>query len=381
MKKIKYLPLNWPNGLKLTGEHFIHTHYQLIETMQFIRGDQLKSDNYGLGEPLDGESESLSLELRGSSVEGAVIELKTCNALTRSGIPVVYSENLYGDYTPRIALKDVTDNGEDQSYYILLSSLPYKALPVGVPNVDAIPLHHPYLLPEVRLQLLPFSDASPQFLSMDSFIGGILRVKSGLVSLERNYIPPVQRIEYNHTLTKLRERIAKGIRELYTSAMAICKKNISDNRRSLLADNTFLLCQVVQEFHDTYLYEIEHIIGESSPHALICKATILANKLSSALRVLPQKSYETLLQYYYDWTDISPSMIENAIGAMLTIQYDHADVYPAFTTVIDMLEVLEAIFRKMSELEYVGLIRENIIISDDSYQEQDKPRKTFRFLD
>ncbi len=381
MRKIKYLPLNWPNGLKLTGEHFIHTHCQLVESMQFIRSEQLRSDNYGIGEPLQGESESLSIELKGSNIDGAVIELKTCNALTRNGIPIVYSRALYGDYVPRIELRDIQGIDDDQSFYVLLSSLPYNHHPVGVPNVEVIPLHHPFLLPEIQIQLFPLSESSPFFLSDESLIAGILRIKSGVVSLERNYIPPVQRIAYHHMLTRLRERVANGIRDLYASTMTIFRKNVSDGRRSLLVDNTFSLCQVLQDFHDSYLYEIDNLIEELPPHALIYRATILANKLSTALRTLPHKSYESLLQYYYEWTDITPSVLESTIGSVLSVQYNHADMYPAFSAVIDMLEVLEKVFRKMSELEYVGLIRENIIISDDSYQEQEKTRKSFRFLD
>ena len=81
---------------------------------------------------------------------------------------------------------------------------------------------------------------------------------------------------------------------------------------------------------------------------------------------MPENEAEYLLQYYKEWTNINPADFQQAIGDVKNVIYKHTDILPSLKSVGNLMALLERLFKKMSELEYVGLMRENIVLSEDS---------------
>ena len=86
MKKIEHLPVNWVNGLKLNNGHFFETYYNMVDTVRQNREEGLTSHSYGFGENLMGTKNPIEWEIKGDSFETFSIRLKSCNAVTRSGL-------------------------------------------------------------------------------------------------------------------------------------------------------------------------------------------------------------------------------------------------------------------------------------------------------
>ena len=53
MKTIKYLPINWKDGVKLNSTHFTHSYNESIERQQKLAARMTTPFNYGLGESAD----------------------------------------------------------------------------------------------------------------------------------------------------------------------------------------------------------------------------------------------------------------------------------------------------------------------------------------
>ena len=134
-------------------------------------------------------------------------------------------------------------------------------------------------------------------------------------------------------------------------------------------------------FNAQHFFALEYTVVEQPPVEFFQKINIMARSVANALIRLQTKDFEALLQYFYEWTDVTPSEFDHALNNMVALKYDHIDIEHALIVSKDFIYKLSTILGKMSELEYVGLIRENIIISDDSYEKEEKPRRTFRFLD
>lgn len=97
MKTLTYLPVNWVNGLKLTSKHFFANQYSQTEALNREAGRSLTSYNYGLGEVLEGIGDNLEIEISGDTMSTLCVRLKSCNAITKGGLPIVYYDGLYGD--------------------------------------------------------------------------------------------------------------------------------------------------------------------------------------------------------------------------------------------------------------------------------------------
>ena len=90
MKTLTYLPVNWVNGLKLTSQHFFANQYCQTEALNREAGRSLTSYNYGLGEVLEGIGDNLEIEISGDTMSTLCVRLKSCNAITKGGLPIVY---------------------------------------------------------------------------------------------------------------------------------------------------------------------------------------------------------------------------------------------------------------------------------------------------
>jgi len=96
---------------------------------------------------------------------------------------------------------------------------------------------------------------------------------------------------------------------------------------------------------------------------------------------MPEKETEYLLQYYQEWTNVSPADFQQALDGVENVEYRHTDMRPSLQNVSRLMKMLEKVFKKMSELEYVGLMRENIILSEDSDGSAPEERQTKHMWD
>ncbi len=367
MKKIEHLPVNWVNGLKLNNGHFFETYYNMVDTVRQNREESLTSYSYGFGENLTETKNPIEMEMKGDTIETFSIRLKSCNAITRSGLSIIYDPTLYGDYVPTVKVKEVdADLKKDQIFYIVLSVNPYKLLPVGMPDPEVTPLHHPYALPEINLQLMTEAQVNRDFMEYNCIIAGKCIAEGGLFKIDEQYIPPVQRICHDERLLSFLDIFQKHVKGIYDYTLSIYRKNVTDARRDKLVENTFALCNAVQDFYDMSIFDLERLSAEQPPIHLVYLANRLANKLLTTLRIMPEKESEYLLQYFNEWTNISPAEVQQTLGEVEGIEYKHTDIRPTLKSIISFMKLLEKLFKKMSELEYVGLMRENIILSEDS---------------
>ena len=367
MKKIEHLPVNWVNGLKLNNGHFFETYYNMVDTVRQNREESLTSYSYGFGENLTETKNPIEMEMKGDTIETFSIRLKFCNAITRSGLSIIYDPTLYGDYVPTVKVKEVdADLKKDQIFYIVLSVNPYKLLPVGMPDPEVTPLHHPYALPEINLQLMTEAQVNRDFMEYNCIIAGKCIAAGGLFKIDEQYIPPVQRICHDERLLSFLDIFQKHVKVIYDYTLSIYRKNVTDARRDKLVENTFALCNAVQDFYDMSVFDLERLSAEQPPIHLVYLANRLANKLLTTLRIMPEKESEYLLQYFNEWTNISPAEVQQTLGEVEGIEYKHTDIRQTLKSIISFMKLLEKLFKKMSELEYVGLMRENIILSEDS---------------
>ena len=367
MKKIEHLPVNWVNGLKLNNGHFFETYYNMVDTVRQNREESLTSYSYGFGENLTETKNPIEMEMKGDTIETFSIRLKSCNAITRSGLSIIYDPTLYGDYVPTVKVKEVdADLKKDQIFYIVLSVNPYKLLPVGMPDPEVTPLHHPYALPEINLQLMTEAQVNRDFMEYNCIIAGKCIAEGGLFKIDEQYVPPVQRICHDERLLSFLDIFQKHVKGIYDYTLSIYRNNVTDARRDKLVENTFALCNAVQDFYDMSVFDLERLSAEEPPIHLVYLANKLANKLLTTLRIMPEKESEYLLQYFNEWTNISPAEVQQTLGEVEGIEYKHTDIRPTLKSIISFMKLLEKLFKKMSELEYVGLMRENIILSEDS---------------
>ena len=255
-------------------------------------------------------------------------------------------------------------------------------LPVGIPDPETTPLHHPYVLPEITIQLVLEQNLNKAFLEGNSIIAGKIIVDGGAFTTDIDYIPAIQRIDCSEKAITFLEYMTTTLERIHDNALKVYSKNVSNPHRSMLADNTFAICDVVKNFYGRHIFELKNIVKEQSPVHIVHLANALANLMLTSLRSLPEKDFETLLQYFDEWTNIKPSDFMHKTSSIAHLEYNHLEINILFTEIASFLNIIDTLFHKLSELEYVGLIKENIIISEDNNgKASENERKSWKVWD
>lgn len=371
MNKIKNYPINWTDGVRINKQHFLGHYYNMVETQKNIYLSSLNDFNYGVGEQIEGNIKNIEIETVKNSDASIIVKLKSCNAITRSGFHIIYYEGLYGDHVPMLTFQpsDMIDMSK-QNLYIVVSVSPYSLVPVGEPDPDAIPLHHPYALPKIELSVISEHQANLSFLKNNFLVIGRLTIQKNSLSINADYIPPVQKICYYERLANFMTSLIKSLQHIKEYGLLVYRKNTINNKTNTLAKNTFLLCEDFNRFHNQYIFYLEHIVSQESPIHIARTISVLANYLSTSLNLMKERERESLLQYYYEWSNIKPSEITQIIGKIISINYNHLDIEQSILDISEFIAILERLFKKMSELEYIGLTRENIVVGADNENER-----------
>ena len=158
MKTLTYLPVNWVNGLKLTSQHFFANQYCQTEALNREAGRSLTSYNYGLGEVLEGIGDNLEIEISGDTMSTLCVRLKSCNAITKGGLPIVYYDGLYGDEKPCATISESGLQAEDSEYMVLISTARIfcwwqRYADKGIPIKSIINIFHRYNIPLATMGL------------------------------------------------------------------------------------------------------------------------------------------------------------------------------------------------------------------------------------
>ena len=156
MNKIQYLPVNWEDGMKITQKDFCDDYFHTIELIKDYNATNQNSFEYGLLEPIDTNNGNLDLEFSNES-NTLRVTLKSCHLITKLGYRILFYDELYGAEQRPFAIVNLADvDANTEGFFIILSVNPYEGIPVGVPNPEEVPLHHPYILPKIKLEIIPY---------------------------------------------------------------------------------------------------------------------------------------------------------------------------------------------------------------------------------
>jgi hypothetical protein len=375
MKRKTYLPINWTDGVKLTKDHFINNYFNFIATINEYNNVNLNDFNYGI---IDDTFELLA-ETEGSKSLKAT--LKKGNIIAKNGHLIQFSPEIYGKDYPVATLNETElDQNSTDTFYIIVSINPNKLIPVGIPDPEMVPLHHPNVAPEIKLQILNKNEVNHNFLEGYFLILKKYNFQNGSFVDDENYIAPVTKLKNNKLLLNFSTFFNKELHAIYDFSISIHKKNIQNSANNKLVLNTFSLCKNIIQFYTENNFYLNNIAKEEPPVFMIEKIVILSNNLMSTLTIMDEKEKEVLLQYYYEWIDVKPSELLNVLLHAKDVVYNHNDIYQSLEKMNQLIEVLKKLWKKLSELEYIGIRKENIVISEETKTAPPKV-KTWSILD
>jgi len=88
-----------------------------------------------------------------------------------------------------------------------------------------------------------------------------------------------------------------------------------------------------------------------------------------------EREKEEMQNYIYEWSNISPHNLDTLLSTVAEINYNHNNCGEHLNDIKMLLDNLVAAFRKLSELDYIGQRRENIIVNEQQIGEDNSKNK------
>jgi len=384
--QLEHFSVNWIDGMKISKDHFIDSNNHIIDLIRDGQSTYLNSYNYGITTPDFNSASSFELSVDDTSENVFSIKLNKCKAITSGGFKINIDQNKHPEESLSKQIqktsKSISSNEETSLYEIILIANPYKRKPIGNPSIEESPPRHPYTEVKFDLQIIPKDEINILHLGPYFFLLGRIKNSGGHISMNKEYIPACISIKSHKDLIVFHEQCVKYIHNIQEISYKIIQKIHSKNKPSNLAKNFMLLCENTLTYISSIHFTLINELPEAAPIKLINCISTLANNHHRTYQILPNEEREELLKYFFEWTEFTPQKFELLLTSSCTIKYDHTNIHPSISKIIDYLEITEVVWNKMNSLDFIGQRKENIVVTKQTIQpKEDIAKKRWSILD
>lgn len=380
IQPIKHFAINWVDGMKVSQRHLNDQDNFLIDTIRDANSLAITNYNYGLL-PIPNEfTDKTIFDVHNTATNDVQLVIKHCSAVTLAGYRIELRDR-------RVSVKSLAksmnmeEDHVDGEYYILVSVNPFDKVPFGDIDPEEIPPRHPNAHANYHIELLPVSSLNSSYSGGNYLVVGKVDFKGNITQVNSTFIPPCTSVQSHPALIDYYNGYAKSIGNLQQYAFKIIQKASHKNQNTALAMNVKSLCSVlVNTFGDMY-FQFRNVIPYQAPVFLIESFAKLALRLYNATQVLVPAELEEMLNYSLEWSEIAPHTLLNQLSTVAETNYDHHNCGEPLLHIQQMLKSLEIIFSKLSELDYIGQRKENIIVNEQEVSSNTNPKRGWSVLD
>lgn len=382
---IKHPAVNWIDGMKISRQHFIDTDKHVADSLRDTASAFLHNYDYGLLPPFRGERLSSDFEITERITNQIEVRLRQCNAITAGGCridlpPLEYGSQLIHQYAFDEAVA-TEDPASASLYYVVLAVNPFDKVPAGDPDPAEMPPRHPHAAKQYQLMVVPAAQVNSHELGVHHLVIGQLIKQYGRFSVNEQYIPPCTAITSHPALIQYYERFSSLLNDIQVNSFRIIDKITSRDVIQSLAKNVRLLCEQLLQFIAQLFYVYRNMIHQQPPVVMIGQFSNLAHVFYTTLHFSGGKEKEELLKYFYEWKDVTPGNFEELLRKTIDLVYDHHQIHQSLEQINHFLQVLAALWSKLSSLEFIGQRRENIVVAEQQVIQQTQAKKTWTLLD
>jgi hypothetical protein len=383
LPEIKYNPVNWVDGMKISRNHFVDFENAVHDHLRDATGINLTSYSYGLLPSNGNGPASIELLISSDYSQQLNVQLLTCRAVTNNGcrIELLKSQPPLVLTTSASALIATHQLGpaKDQFFYVVLSIQPFSRVPSGLPIMEELPPRHPFTLPTYALHLLPVGQVkAADFGAFHLVIGKLCLVNNELKAVI-DYIPACTSVMSFPLLVNWYHHFGQVLSEIEVNSFKIIQKVKTRTQKSTLADSIHLLAEKLVFALANNIIAYKWLIPQQPPIAMVEFLLRLVQNIKAVMECLTDKDREELLAYLAEWSDLTPAVIEHKLNTSVNLQYNHLEIASLLTEVDGFFRIIAELFTKLSQLEFIGkkkgqgvFIIENPV--DDPTIEKPKPR-------
>lgn len=380
IQSIKHNAVNWVDGMKVSQAHFSSQDNFMIDSVRDSNSLRMSPVNYGILPSAGQFANKTLLEIYSTATNDAELVIKNCHAVTLAGYRIDIDD--FSVNVRSLAKKNAAaDENMDGDYYILVSVNPFNKIPFGEIDPDETPPRHPHTRPNYTVEMAEVSTLNSNLAGGNYIILAKVNFRSNFAQIDPLFIPPVTSLQSHEKLVEYYTGFVRSVSNLQQYAFKILQKSSHKDQNTALATNVRALCRIlINVFADNY-FRFRNICPDEPPISLIEVFSRAALHLYNETQVIPNAELEEMLNYSLEWSDVAPHTFIGQLTSVAEVTYDHYHCGEYLKNIELMLNCLEIVFGKLSELDYIGQRKENIIVTEQEVRSKTDPKKGWSVLD
>lgn len=371
----KYNLVNWQESMSVGCQHLQQTENYFIERLGDNLATRLTSYNYGILPSTDRKHHSSEFDISERITGKVEIRLRSCNAITAGGYRIAYNPA----HTEYILYTHSFEDGKEQNnsdyWDVILSINPYERIPSGEPDEIANPPRHPDVREQYKLSIAPQGDINYEQLGKYHLIIGRIRKYGSRYEVDSDYIPASTSMCSHPDLLQYYENFGSYLNDIEKASKSIILKIRNRSQNAPLAFHIAVMCENMMRYISTIYFRYRNAGRDLLPIDVTDCFSTLAHTCFISLNFISKMDKEELLKYFYEWSDVTPGSFEEMLSNTLSIIYDHNNIRSVMLQVESFLRTMSELWIRLSTLEYIGQHKENIVISERTYGQQETRKK------
>ncbi len=365
----KHFAVNWVDGMRLTQLHFLKTDLHVQDLVRDTASLALNRCNFGILPPVKGLPLSNEIQLLAKMGNSVEVRLPRCNAITAGGCRIAINPETM-DYqvmsaTFSVGVGEQPDVAEQPSYYAVLTVHPFERVPIGPPDPEESPIRHPFTDAHYTLEMVPTTRIVAEELGGYFLIIGRVVYHEGRYQVDEAFIPPCTTMESHPRLMAYYKDFGRSLSQLQLNSFGMVRRVHENPSPSTIAYNVQRLCVKILEFLTHILFTFRNLNAQLPPVRTVEHLNGLASLIYTFLYCLPAREKEELLNYFYEWNDVSPSKFEDLLLRLVALDYQHHHIGAAMQQADQFMQLLEHLWARLSNLEYIGQRKDNILVREE----------------
>ena len=178
---------------------------------------------------------------------------------------------------------------------------------------------------------------------------------------------------YNH--------LGQQLSSIEKSSKTIISKVLNRQNESVLAENLRHICEDLLRFIASIYFDFRNKGRYLPPIEIVKYFSTLAHVCFVSLNFLKSNEKEELLKYFYEWSDITPGSFEETLANTLEMLYEHDKIRSTMVQIDSFMTILSELWIKLSQLDYIGQHKENIIVSERTVQPEATQKTKWSIID
>jgi len=365
--KLKYLNVNWENGMNIGKEHFIQQENAFADQLNNNVAVFLNRNNYGLIPIEAGSDSSIKTVVKIDNQQFLKVKISTCRAVTQGGAHIgILEEYQLPELETEITkqLEQETD-GEGNDFFILLSIDPFNRQVFGELNAEEEPPRYPFAIPGYKINVISEKILTKEGVHPYSFFIGKLKITHGTPEIYDDYLPPCMTVKSHIHLIDFSESVEKFFSQLELNLVSIIRKIREKNQDTSLAKSVLALSENLLHFVSENHLRLRWEIPEKPPIQLFMFVASAARVIRNTIDSNAASAKEELLNYFTNWSELKQGDFEKLLVYCINFDYKHYDILFSIEQFTEFIQIIALLFDKLESLAYIGKKKEtNIFVKE-----------------